>query len=90
MEGRVINLRANKQSKENISIEREELAIADDAVAEEFACHFSMVGKNLAKEIEKRAHDCPNGLGTLTTNTSSIFLRPVTEFEISCLIGALN
>lgn len=64
--------------------------IVDGAVAEEFAQHFSTAGKNMADEIGSEPDDHPNKMGTVTANAESIVLRPVTGFETSCLIKALN
>lgn len=88
--GKIINLKKNNKCSENITIEKEDIVIVDGAVAEEFAQHFSTVGKKLAEKIKSETDDHPNKMGTLRANAASIFLRPVTEFETSCLINALK
>ena len=60
------------------------------AVSEEFAKHFSQVGKEYAKKISKPNKDIKHYLKLIQENVKTMYMTPTTKYEIEKLIGELE
>lgn len=87
---KILTIKSTSKKSSCILLERNGVALQDEEIAEEFVQHFATIGEKLAEKIETRPNDHPNNQNTIVTNVSSIYLRPVSEFEISSLISALK
>ena len=60
------------------------------AVSEEFAKHFSQVGKEYANKIPKPNKDIKHYLKLIQENVKTMYMSPTTKYEIEKLIGELE
>ena len=60
------------------------------AVSEEFAKHFSQVGKEYAQKIPKPNKDIKHYLKLIQENVKTMYMTPTTKYEIEKLIGGLE
>ena len=55
-------------------------------IAEEFAKHFSKVGKKFAEQIPLSTHNIDHYLTNISANPKTIFMEPTTQLEIKKLV----
>ena len=60
------------------------------ALSEEFAKHFSQVGKEYAQKIPKPNKDIKHYLNLIQENVKTMYMTPTTKYEIEKLIDGLE